>query len=81
MFSREQVGWLRSLISEFAVLRYSHPKRDEDPLATAEMTHEVSDLADNLDMMLDQQEQPQQLPTAEEVDAMAKAAGMDEVPF
>lgn len=79
--TREQVQWLRTLVGAFAELRYNSPKPDQDPAATAEMISEVERLADTLDMHLDLQDKPADLPSPEEVEAMAKAAGLDNIPF
>lgn len=84
--SRSQVEWLRALISDHenaldAIHRYDEGY-NEDPEATDEMLAECKALADQLDMKVDYStEIPESLPTFEEVNAMARKAGYDEIPF
>jgi len=81
--TREQVSWLRTLITAFEGYHRTITSivKDEDPSATSEMLRSVNALADNLDMHLDLQEKPQELPSEEQIANMAKAAGLDDIPF
>lgn len=84
-FTREQVEWLRTLLASHRELQRKLnecDERDEDPTATAEMYADVERLADVLNAQLDYHEAgPDAPPSDEEIDAMVRAAGHDEVPF
>ena len=81
--TREQVEWLRTLVADHKRLveLLKEGVRDEDPSATSEMYQEVGALADACAAHLDFQSAPADLPTPEEVEQMAKAAGADQLPF
>lgn len=81
MITREQVGWVRTLLVAYREATAKLAEPDPDPLGTLEMELEVEKLADELDAQLDAQEQGVDLPSEAEIDAMARAAGLDNIPF
>lgn len=50
--TRERIGWLRSLLSDFRNLLDEYPEHDTDPSATNEAMRECRALADDLERML-----------------------------